>query len=119
MDTPVIKEALVRSILQELSPRFSKKPAEPKETKPAAASSVKEVTMEQEMAARKLAESLNEFVRSIGYSLQFIPDREAGLVVIKVLDGEGNVVRQIPPEALQSLSSAIGENIGVLINSKL
>lgn len=119
MDTPVIKEALVRSILQELSPRVSKKPAELMETKPAATSSVKEVTMELERAARKLADILNEFVRSIGYSLQFIPDREAGLVVIKVLDEEGNVVRQIPPEAFQSLSSMIGESIGVLINSKL
>lgn len=119
MDTPVIKETLVRPIPQDLSPKVSKKSVEEKEPDLAAALSIKEITMEQEEAARKIAESLTEFVKSIGYSLQFIPDREAGLVVIKVLDGEGNLVRQIPPEAIRFLSSKIGESIGILLNSKL
>lgn len=119
MEATNIKETLIRSILQAPSQKAHKKPAEMKEAEPATAESIKEITIAQDEVVKNLSESLNEFMKSVGYSLQFIPDREAGVVVIKVLDGEGRVVRQIPPEAVLALSSKIGENIGVFINSKL
>ncbi len=96
-----------------------KKPAQAKEGESLPRESIKKVTVEQEEAIQQLAENLNQFMKSIDYNLQFIPDRQAGIVIIKVLDGEGKVIRQIPPEAIQSLSSKIGESIGILLNSKL
>jgi len=119
MDIPGIKEPQVRPTTPEPSPKGMKKPAQAKEGESFPKESVKKVTVEQEEAIQQLAENLNQFMKSIDYNLQFIPDRQAGIVIIKVLDGEGKVIRQIPPEAIQSLSSKIGESIGILLNSKL
>ncbi len=119
MEIPAIKETLMRSMLQDPSRKVLKKPAQTKEVESAHRESIEKVEGEQEETIRQLAENLNQFMRSIDYNLKFIPDREAGIVIIKVLDGNGNVIRQIPPEAIQSLSSKIGESIGILLNSKL
>jgi len=119
METSAIKKTLIRSILHDPSEKALKKPDRAKEVELPDRDSIEKVTGEQEETIRQLAENLNQFMRSIDYNLQFIPDREAGIVIIKVLDENGNVIRQIPPEAIQSLSSKIGENIGILLNSKL
>lgn len=119
MEIPAIKETHVRPSTPDPSQRSLKKPALTKESEAASVNSVKKITMEQEANIRQLAENLNQFMRSIDYHLQFIPDREAGIVIIKVLDGDGKLIRQIPPEAILSLSSGIGESMGVFINSKL
>jgi len=86
---------------------------------PGPAEFLKKVASGNEEAIRKLAESINEFMKAISYSLQFIPDKEAGMVIIKVLDSEGNVVRRIPPEEMAGLYSRIGSSIGLLVNEKL
>jgi len=119
MEIPTIKETLIRSMLHDPSQKVLKKPAQTKAVELPQRDSIEKVTGEQEETIRQLAENLNQFMRSIDYNLQFIPDREAGIVIIKVLDENGNVIRQIPPEAIQSLSSKIGESIGILLNSKL
>ncbi len=74
-------------------------------------------TLDEE-SVRELADRINEFMRSMNYSLQFVPDRESGMVIIKILDGKGKVVRQIPPEELASISSMLGDRIGVLLNER-
>lgn len=119
METPTIKETLLRSMLNDPSQKVLKKPARTKEVELPHRDSIEKMAGEQEETIRQLAENLNQFMRSINYNLQFIPDRKAGIVIIKVVDGNGNVIRQIPPEAIQSLSSKIGESIGILLNSKL
>jgi len=35
------------------------------------------------------------------------------------LDGDGKLIRQIPPEEIVSLSSNMGEGVGLLLNDKL
>lgn len=98
------------------SPKNTTKTEEPlpSEKKP-----MVEILGRQKENIKNLAENLNKFMQSINYNLQFIPDREEGTIIIKVFDKEGHLIRQIPPEAFLTLSSRIGEHIGVLINSKL
>lgn len=119
MEIPTIKEALIRSMVHDTSQKIHKKEVQTKDVELAHRESVEKGVSEQEETIRELAENLNRFMKSIDYNLQFIPDREAGIVIIKVLDGNGKVIRQIPPEAIRSLSSRIGESIGILLNSKL
>jgi flagellar protein FlaG len=119
MEIPGIKEAHIRQTTIEPSQKGLKKPSQPTDEERATADSIKRISGEQAESVRQLVENLNQFMRSIDYNLQFVPDQEAGIVVIKVLDGNGKVIRQIPPEAILSLSSRIGESMGVFINSKL
>ena len=72
-----------------------------------------------EEAAKALTEHMNSFMRSMRYSLQFVVDRQNDQVIIKVLDGEGNLVRQIPPEALAELSQKSGDGTGMVVNQTL
>jgi uncharacterized FlaG/YvyC family protein len=66
-----------------------------------------------------VTENINLLMRSMSYSLQFVTDRENGKVVIKVLDGEGKVVRQIPPEAAAAISATFGNSVGLVVNETL
>lgn len=75
-------------------------------------------TVLDEKTVREMADRINEFMRSMNYSLQFVPDRESGMVIIKILDAKGKVVRQIPPEELASISSMLDDNIGMILNER-
>lgn len=119
MDIPALKDARFQSTHPEPLPKDPKKSPGSIEVEMVSMGSLEMVTGQQEEIVQQLAENLNQIMRSINYNLQFIPDREAGVVIIKVLDGNGKLIRQIPPEAFLSLSSRIGESIGIFINSKL
>jgi len=71
-----------------------------------------------EESLQAIAERINQSLKSMGYSLQFIPNKESGVVVIKVLDEKGKVIRQIPPEAMIGLFSEIGDK-GLILNKML
>ena len=73
----------------------------------------------KEEATKALAENLNTFMRNMRYSIQFITEKQNGQVIIKVLDGEGNLIRRIPPEAMTALSNRIGDSIGMVVNETL
>jgi|YelNatPaOPRAMG01_1025707.scaffolds.fasta_scaffold67388_3 uncharacterized FlaG/YvyC family protein len=81
--------------------------------------SLEAISEEDQEAIQKLAEHINRFAKENQISLQFIPDKESGIVIIKVYDGQGKFIRQIPPEALMSLSAKIGKKNGILFNVKL
>jgi len=81
--------------------------------------SLEAISEEDQAAIRKLAEHINRFAKENQISLQFIPDKESGMVIIKVYDGQGKFIRQIPPEALMSISAKIGKKNGILFNVKL
>jgi len=72
-----------------------------------------------EEAIKALTENINSFMQNMRYSIQFLLDKANGQVVIKVLDGEGKLIRRIPPEAMVALSHRIGESIGMVINETL
>lgn len=119
MEISQIKVVLNKTPVGESSPKYSKPLLQTKETQQIEKEPIGEIVGRQKESVKELAENLTKFMQSINYNLQFIPDREEGTVIIKVLDKDGNLIRQIPPEAFLALSSKIGEHIGILINSKL
>jgi len=87
-----------------------------KDPEPAQSELIRKVAKGNEEAIRKMAEHINRFMEDMEFSLRFIPDKEAGIVIVKVLDSDGNIIRTIPPEEMAALSSRIGSSIGMLIN---
>ncbi|MDD5153563.1 MAG: flagellar protein FlaG [Desulfovibrionales bacterium] len=94
-------------------------PEPKKDAEPAQSELIRKVAKGNEEAIRKVAENINRFMEDMDFSLRFIPDKEAGIVIVKVLDSEGNTIRTIPPEEMAALSSRIGSSIGVLVNKIL
>ena len=119
MEISQIKMVLNQPIDGELSQKLIKNTPQTKKLKISDDEPIKEILGKQKVNIQELVESLNKFIQEIDYNLQFIPDQKSGNVIIKVFDKEGNLIRQIPPEAFLSLSSKIGEHIGILINSML
>jgi flagellar protein FlaG len=115
-----IKESRDQSLVQQPVDKPAKKSEQAKkEVDAATAEYLKEVAKGNEEAIKGLAEDINRFMKESDFSLQFIPNKESGTIVIKVLDYQGNVIREIPPEAMTALSSKFGEDIGLLLNVKL
>ena len=111
--------AAVPKVLDKLEPaKEGEKPAPPPPEIPKVKVQTNKVQTNEE-AARALTENINTFMQSMRYSLQFVVDKQNGQVVIKVLDGEGNLVRRIPPEAMTELSHNIGDSIGMVVNQTL
>jgi len=117
-----IKENLLRDPPQAAMPKVPDKPEPAKEgEKPVSPPpELPRVNVQaNEETAKALAEHINSFMRNMRYSIQFVMDKEDGQVIIKVLDGEGNLIRRIPPEAMSALSSRIGDSIGMVVNQTL
>jgi uncharacterized FlaG/YvyC family protein len=95
-------------------------PFQPKKGENLDLSEVRENPAKQsEEEIRALAERMNTFLQDMRYILKFVPDMESGEVVIKVLDGEGQVIRRIPPEFMAELSAKVGESTGFAVNETL
>ncbi len=91
-------------------------PGPKRDPEPAQSKFVRKVANGNEDAIRRVAENINRFMEDMDFSLRFIPDKEAGIVITKVLDSNGGVIRTIPPEGMAALSSRIGSSIGMLVN---
>jgi uncharacterized FlaG/YvyC family protein len=63
-----------------------------------------------------LTEKLNQFIETMQYSLQFIPEKDGKQIIIKVYDGQGKLIRRIPPESMSMLADHLGESIGLMLN---
>jgi uncharacterized FlaG/YvyC family protein len=80
---------------------------------------LKRVSKGDAEAVKSFVESVNQIIKAMRYNIQFVVDREAGGIIIKVVDSEGNLIRQIPPEGLASFSSEPGADSGLLLNREL
>ncbi|MGB9697810.1 MAG: flagellar protein FlaG [Thermodesulfobacteriota bacterium] len=80
---------------------------------------LKSFSEEQQKAIQDLAERINEFAKGNQFSLKFIPEKDSGMVIIKVYDAKGKLIRQIPSEELINLAEKIGKKIGFLLNVKM
>ncbi len=70
-------------------------------------------------ALEKAVERMEEFIKSVGRDLQFRIDDDTGRVVVTVLvRGTDDVVRQIPPEEMLSISKRMAEVHGLLFNGQ-
>ncbi len=122
MDIPIIKENRLSLPIQESTPKPSKIQSQSnfgQRLDPIETPWNKACPIDHERAIHALTERLNQFMKSSRFNLQFIPDQEAGGVVIKVYDGNGNLIRRIPPEVMELLSSEFGDHIGILLNAQL
>jgi flagellar protein FlaG len=64
-------------------------------------------------------DNLNEYVQTIRRELEFSIDENSGRTVIKVLDAETKeVIRQIPPEEVVSLSQNLGKKESVIFSKE-
>ena len=68
---------------------------------------------------KALADRITAFLDATRYSLQFIPNRENGQVTIRVFNGAGKVVREIPPQEIDRLSLQTGSLTGLLVDERL
>jgi flagellar protein FlaG len=55
------------------------------------------------------ADEIQSFVDQISRELQFVVDQDSDRTIVKVLDGDGEVVRQIPSEEVIALAQALRE----------
>jgi uncharacterized FlaG/YvyC family protein len=67
---------------------------------------------------KAVAEGINNFLKKMQYTLQFVVDKKNGDITIKVLDEDGKLIRQIPPEAMAALSQQ-GNGTGMILNETL
>ena len=120
MEISGVKENIFRETPLVSEKRPAEKPTPPKkEPDPVPKDSPKVDLAKNEKAVEALTEHLNTFMKSMNYSLQFILDRENGQVVVKVLDGEGKVIRRIPPESMGDLASIGAGKTGIVVNEIL
>lgn len=80
---------------------------------------LKKISEGDREALQNIMDNINQFMETMQFSLQFIPGQKAGMAIIRVLDKDGNVIRQIPPDVIAALSSRFGESVGLLLNEQL
>ncbi len=95
------------------------KPDQPqvrKESSPAESPKTESKVYEKDLKA--VADGINNFLKKMQYSLQFVVDKKNGDITIKVLDENGKLIRQIPPEDMATLAQK-GDGTGVILNEIL
>jgi flagellar protein FlaG len=67
----------------------------------------------------KAVEQLNAVLASMDRHLRFSIDKPSGRTVVKFIDNKSNeVIKQIPPDEILSLSAKIKELIGILFDKR-
>jgi len=61
-------------------------------------------------------EEINSYLNEIGSSLSFIYDEASGRSAVQVLDANGKVIRQIPPQELLDVYARIRNIVGILLD---
>ena len=59
---------------------------------------------------------LNEIASIVNEEYKFRLDQETAQLVVQITDQKGEVIRQIPPEAILQLASQIGKMIGMFLD---
>ena len=122
MEITNIKESMISPSLQGLLPGPAKKPEQRDEQggqSVATTELLDKVSRGDAEAINGLVKNINQIVEAMRYNIQFVVDRESGGIIIKVVDSEGNLIREIPPEGLAALTSDMGAGLGLLLNTEL
>jgi flagellar protein FlaG len=61
-------------------------------------------------------EEINSYLAESGSRLSFIHDEASGRSAVQVLDANGNVIRQLPPQELLDVYARIRNIIGILLD---
>lgn len=67
-------------------------------------------------AVTGVAEALNAIANVLDRKLSFKVNDETGRIMIQVKDGEGNVIRSIPPDDIRNMRESMGSLIGLIYN---
>jgi flagellar protein FlaG len=84
-------------------------------------SAVKSVSpAEEEEMLKDAADKANELVKTMNQQLQFSVDKDTGKTVVKVMDKEsGELIRQIPSDAMLAIAKAFDTLKGLIIREKV
>ncbi|HKK65364.1 MAG TPA: flagellar protein FlaG [Clostridia bacterium] len=94
----------------------AQKEAQQKQAAAAKAKEKRKETVDPEIYLKDILTITSIFNRRLKFSI----NRESNQVIVKVIDGEtDNVIKEIPPEALQRLHSRMRESIGLLIDEEI
>ncbi|MCF7913935.1 MAG: flagellar protein FlaG [Spirochaetaceae bacterium] len=94
----------------------AQKEAQRKQAAAAKAKEKRKETVDPEIYLKDILTITSIFNRKLKFSI----NRESNQVIVKVIDGEtDNVIKEIPPEALQRLHSRMRESIGLLIDEEI
>jgi len=94
----------------------AQKEAQRKQAAAAKAKEKRKETVDPEIYLKDILTITSIFNRRLKFSI----NRESNQVIVKVIDGEtDNVIKEIPPEALQRLHSRMRESIGLLIDEEI
>ncbi len=61
-------------------------------------------------------EEINSYLNDVGSSLSFIHDEASGRSAVQVLDANGQVIRQVPPQELLDVYAKIRNIVGILLD---
>jgi flagellar protein FlaG len=61
-------------------------------------------------------EEINSYLAESGSSLSFIHDEASGRSAVQVLDANGEVIRQVPPQELLDVYARIRNIVGILLD---
>lgn len=64
-------------------------------------------------------ERLNKAARALSSELRFKIHQATHQIVVKVVDGDGRVIREIPPERVLDAYAKMMESLGLLVDEKI
>jgi flagellar protein FlaG len=64
----------------------------------------------------RILEEINSYLAESQTSLSFIHDEASGRSAVQVLDANGNVIRQLPPQELLDVYAKIRNIVGILLD---
>jgi flagellar protein FlaG len=82
-------------------------------------SSYKDQTKLSQEELKELSKALNHFLSLFNLETKLVYDKDAGQVIVQVIDKRTNeVVKQIPPEELLEVAKRIHDFIGIFLKTK-
>jgi flagellar protein FlaG len=61
-------------------------------------------------------EGINQYLHDVGSSLNFIHDEASGRSAVQVVDEQGRVIRQIPPQEMLDAYARVRNIVGILLD---
>lgn len=64
-------------------------------------------------------ERLNRAAKALSSELRFVIHAATHQIMVRVIDGDGNVIREIPPERVLDAYARMMETLGLLVDEKV
>ncbi|MBW2015960.1 MAG: flagellar protein FlaG [Deltaproteobacteria bacterium] len=77
------------------------------------------VSEETKGKIERIAEAMDKYLKSMQTNLKIQVHKPTGCIIIKVLSGDGKVIREIPPEEMLNLAAKMEEMTGLFFNENV